>query len=188
MKTVLEIHPIQAKVVNELMFRTKRRFSELNTAHLPTDHFNFHLQALVVSGLVFKDAAGWYSLTTVGKEFAGRMDDVSEKIEKQAKFSVVIRCAMKDKGVKKHLLQERLKQPYYGYVGPPSGKVRWGETAEDAAKREFKKTFTGGRNGWYTLEEIALLPKVFDDFDRTMAAADQTALTFTENKYTVAGF
>jgi ADP-ribose pyrophosphatase YjhB (NUDIX family) len=37
----------------------------------------------------------------------------------------------------KQLVQQRLKQPYYGYWGRPTGKIRWGETILEAAAREL---------------------------------------------------
>jgi len=234
MKAALEVHPIQAKIINTLLFQTQGRFSQLNPDRLPTDQFSFHLRSLTEAGLIYKSDDGLYRLTTFGKEFAGRFDTDRAVLEKQAKISVVVYCARTHKGVTRYLLHERLKQPYFGYVGPPGGKVRWGETAADAAVRELaeetgltaasvtplrvkhKMDFTpdgqlaedkyfivfktlnpagvlkdsvpGGKNAWYTLSEIAGLPLVFDDFDRTMSAFRQKTLTFTESKYTVAGF
>src|SRR5690606_1572346 len=35
-----------------------------------------------------------------------------------------------------YLFQQRLKNPYYGFWGLPSGKIRWGETIIQAAARE----------------------------------------------------
>jgi ADP-ribose pyrophosphatase YjhB (NUDIX family) len=37
----------------------------------------------------------------------------------------------------KCLQQQRLKQPYYGFWGFPTGKIRWGETLTVAAAREL---------------------------------------------------
>ena len=36
-------------------------------------------------------------------------------------------------------MQKRLKQPYFGFLGFVSGKVRWGETVVEAAERELKE-------------------------------------------------
>ena len=38
-----------------------------------------------------------------------------------------------------YLFQQRLKNPYYGFWGLFSGKVRWGETLAEAAAREAKE-------------------------------------------------
>ncbi len=138
MKTEHEIHPIQGAIVQKLLFSQKARFSELNTTKVSTDQFNFHLKALLDSGVI-KKIDGHYELTSYGKEFANRFDTEKSQIEKQAKISVVLNCVRKVNGVTKYLLQQRLKQPYYGYHGAVGGKVRWGETVEEAAIREFKE-------------------------------------------------
>ncbi|HUC96571.1 MAG TPA: NUDIX hydrolase [Candidatus Saccharimonadales bacterium] len=40
-------------------------------------------------------------------------------------------------GKKEYLFQERLKQPYYGFYGFATGKIRWGETITQTAEREL---------------------------------------------------
>ena len=37
----------------------------------------------------------------------------------------------------KFLAQQRLKQPFYGFWGRPTGKVGWGETILETAAREL---------------------------------------------------
>jgi ADP-ribose pyrophosphatase YjhB (NUDIX family) len=39
----------------------------------------------------------------------------------------------------KQVVQQRLKQPFYGYWGRPTGKIRWGETIIEAAARELEE-------------------------------------------------
>lgn len=134
-----EIHPIQARVLRTMLFRERSCFADLNTLKLPTDHFNFHLKQLLVLGLVEKSPDNKYYLTIKGKEFANRLDTDKIVLERQAKVAVLI-CATK--GNNKHkqcLLQQRLKQPYYGYHGFVTGKVKWGETLKEAASRELKE-------------------------------------------------
>lgn len=41
------------------------------------------------------------------------------------------------KGRREFLCQQRLKQPYYGFWGRLGGKLRWGESFEEAAAREL---------------------------------------------------
>ena len=63
------------------------------------------------------------------------MDTEKLKIEKQPKVGVML-IAIKNK---KLLIQKRLKEPYYGYLGFLTGKVRFGETIIQTAERELKE-------------------------------------------------
>ena len=77
---------------------------------------------------------GQYELTRRGKEYANRMDTEELVIEKQPKL--VVDIGIED-GKGKWLFQERRKQPYSGYWGFPTGKIRWGEAMLEAAVREL---------------------------------------------------
>lgn len=135
----LEIHPIQAQVLRTLLFRPEARFSQLNTTKMPTDHFTFHLKRLVEVGLVEKTKRNTYHLTPQGKEFANRLDTEKIALEKQAKIGVLVGGIRKKNGQRQYLIQQRLKQPYYGFYGFLTGKVGWGETILEAAARELKE-------------------------------------------------
>ena len=73
-------------------------------------------------------------LSRAGKEYANRMDTDDNVIEKQPKISVGL---IIENSEGKFLAQQRLKQPYYGFWGRPTGKIRWGETMLEAAAREL---------------------------------------------------
>lgn len=133
MKIETEIHPVQFEILKYLLFNRASRFSKLNTLDLPTDHFNFHLKALVETGLIEKKEEK-YDLTIKGKEFANRLDTEKSGIEKQAKVSVLVVCINKNK----YLVQQRLKQPYFGYYGFFGGKIKYGDTPLETAIRELK--------------------------------------------------
>ncbi len=136
-----EIHPIQARILRTMLFREKSRFADLNTLKLPTDHFNFHLKQLLILKLVEKSPDNKYCLTTKGKEFANRLDTDQIVLEKQAKIGVVICGVRKLEKKKQYLVQQRLKQPYYGFYGFVTGKIKWGETVIETAARElFEET------------------------------------------------
>ena len=77
---------------------------------------------------------GSYTLTRSGKEYANRMDTDQKVLEKQPKLSVLL---IVENSEGKFLSQQRLKQPFYGFWGRATGKVRWGETLEEAASREL---------------------------------------------------
>jgi len=125
------------KMLRQLLLSKEASFSALQkSAGLTSDHTTFHIKQLVQSGYVSKKlkAYGKYILTRKGKEYANRMDTDEQVIEKQPKLSVVV-VVENDNG--QQLQQERLKQPYYGYWGHLTGKIRWGETMLEAGAREL---------------------------------------------------
>lgn len=133
------VHEAQSLILRHLLFVPGARFSELQKeTGLSSDHFNFHIKKLQESGLVDKQAET-YLLTPKGKEYANRMDTDDGEIEKQPKVSVALVVERQHDGKREFLAQQRLKQPYYGFWGRLGGKVRWGESFEEAAKRELKE-------------------------------------------------
>ncbi len=137
MTTDLTVHPIQSRILRQLLFTPQSRFSELNVEGVSSDHFTFHLKQLVALNLVEKTDDHRYTLTTKGKEFANRFDTDTLLIERQAKIAVLVGCIRSHGQETEYLVQERRKQPYYGYIGFMTGKIRWGETVLEAAAREL---------------------------------------------------
>ena len=134
-----EAHTAQMNILKKLLLAPKASFSELQkTSGLTSDSTTFHIKQLVKSGYIqhLPKTLGDYTLTRKGKEYANRMDTDEQVIEKQPKLSVVIVLKNK-KG--QYLQQQRLKQPYYGYWGHMTGKIRWGETMLEAGARELKE-------------------------------------------------
>ncbi|TSC83503.1 MAG: putative NUDIX hydrolase [Microgenomates group bacterium Gr01-1014_16] len=132
----LKIHDFQISILRELLFKPNARFRDLKTVDVTNDHFTFHVNRLIQEGLITK-SAGKYSLTTRGKEFANRMDTDSLQLERQAKLAVALHAVRIKDEVAEYLVHRRLKEPFYGWYGSHSGKIRWGETPLDAARREF---------------------------------------------------
>jgi ADP-ribose pyrophosphatase YjhB (NUDIX family)/predicted transcriptional regulator len=129
------LHPAHVAILRVLLFAPEARFAELQkTSELSSDHFNFYLKQLLDEAYVIKNSDGAYSLTVKGKEFANRFDTDARTVERQPKVAV---CLMIRREDGKQLVQQRLKQPYYGYWGRPTGKIRWGETILEAAAREL---------------------------------------------------
>lgn len=127
-------HEAQMKILRHLLLAPHAGFSVLQkTTDLSSDHFNFHIKKLLDVGYIEK-AGDKYTLSRAGKEYANRMDTDENVIEKQPKLSVVL-VIENDRG--EFLAQQRLKQPYYGFWGLPTGKIRWSETTIDAAAREL---------------------------------------------------
>jgi DNA-binding HxlR family transcriptional regulator len=131
----LKIHDFQISILRELLFKPNARFRDLKKVDITNDHFAFHLKQLIKEGLVTKTSKG-YGLTDEGKEFANRMDTAALKLERQAKLAVALHAVRKRGGVSEYLVHKRLKEPFYGWCGSQSGKIRWGEKPIiDCAKR-----------------------------------------------------
>lgn len=128
-------HAAQMKILRHLLLRPAASFAELGRqTGLSSDHANFHIKKLVDVGYIHKDENEQYTLSRNGKEYANRMDTDENVIEKQPKLSVVL---VIENGRGEFLAQQRLKQPYYGFWGMPTGKIRWGETLLEAGAREL---------------------------------------------------
>lgn len=149
----IKLHYLQSSILRKLILQPTLRFNDLLIEGLESEHMNYHLQKLVQFELVKKEK-GLYQLTDRGKVYSDMLDDDIAKVEKQPKTGVLIRGVRKNKkGEIEHLLSKRLKQPYYGMVGRLGGKVRFGETLQQAAERELFEE-TGLQAKFFQLEEI----------------------------------
>ncbi|HEY5695258.1 MAG TPA: NUDIX domain-containing protein, partial [Candidatus Saccharimonadales bacterium] len=133
-------HETQVAILRHLLFTPQAGFAELQKkTSLTSDHFNFHIKKLVDEGYVEKSEKN-YKLTHKGKEYANRMDTDENEIEKQPKVSVAITLERtNERGEREFLYQQRKKNPYFGFWGRVGGKIRWGESVLEAAKRELKE-------------------------------------------------
>lgn len=135
MKVDDKMHKAQVAILHALLFRPAAGFAELQQASkLSSDHFAFHLKKMLEQKVVYKNKKGLYELTTAGKEYANRFDTDERIIERQPKVGVLLLIEQEDG---RSLYQQRLKQPFYGFWGRPTGKVRWGETILEGAAREL---------------------------------------------------
>lgn len=156
----IKIHKFQISILKELLFRPQARFRDLKKVDITNDHFTFHLKHLIKEGLVLKTNQGYY-LTDKGKEFANRMDNKGLKIERQAKVAVALHAIRTKNGVKEYLVHKRLKEPFYGWYGSSSGKIKWGENPLDCAKRELLKET--GLTGNFSLKGIVHYHHIHED-------------------------
>jgi len=138
MSLEVNIHDAQMVILRELLFHPSVGFAKLqNLTGMSSDHFNFHLQKLIELKLVEKVSRGTYTLTPHGKEYANKLDTDNHTVERQPKTAVILVIERKHDGNREFLFQERRKQPYYGFWGCPTGKIRWGETITQTAEREL---------------------------------------------------
>lgn len=133
----VNIHAAQTSILRELLFHPNAGYAKLQKpTGLTSDHFNFHITRLMELGFVEKVSRGLYTLTPRGKEYANRLDTDNSTVERQPKTAVILALQREHNGRKEFLFQERLKNPYFGFWGLPSGKIRWGETIIETARRE----------------------------------------------------
>lgn len=134
-----QIHEAQTRILRELLFLPHCKFAKLQkVSKLDSDHAKFHIKRLVELGYVDKIDNN-YSLSIKGKEYANKLDTEAGVIERQPKIAVMLIVERTRNGTIQYIFQERLKQPYFGYWGPPTGKIRWGESIVEAASRELKE-------------------------------------------------
>ncbi len=132
------LHQIQMLILRELLFNPNSKFSQLNIEGLSNDHFSYHINTLIEQEYVNKKGLK-YTLTIKGKEFANQMDTDDSTLEKQPKIAVMLIGIKEEDGVKQYLIQRRTKEPYFGYQGFLTGKIRFGEKVLETAKRELKE-------------------------------------------------
>src|SRR5688572_18105166 len=131
----LKLHYYQIELVKKLSLHPGLKFNHLLIEGLESEHMNYHLHKLVDFGLVIKQGSH-YTLTDLGKDYFNLLDEKTDLVEKQPKTSVIIRGVQtNEQGEIMHLLNKRLRQPYYGKVGRITGKVRFGETLAQTAAR-----------------------------------------------------
>lgn len=134
----LSIH--QINILRNLAFKEKARFAEINSEKLPNDQFNYHLKKLVDDKYLNKDLENYYSLTTLGKQVISHYDVFSLKYEKQSKIHLVPVCFQENKnGEIEYLIHKRKKHPFFGWMGFPSGKAKFGESYEEEVLRELEE-------------------------------------------------
>ncbi len=134
-----QLHEIQLAILNTILFKDWAKYSELKTdKEMENSQFVFHLDKLIELKLIEKNGEK-YKLTPSGKEYANRLTTETTKIGQQAKITTVL-CATRIINNNTELLvYKRLKNPFYGCMGFPTEKVKWGENIALAAKRGLKE-------------------------------------------------
>ena len=129
------MHHIQQHIVKTLILTDAARFSDLRPDGVDSNLFMYHLKAVIRDKLVFKRPDGRYALTPGGNDYAERMSLTIMKPRFQPRVVTLI-CCQNEAG--QYLLYRRARQPLYGMVSFPYGKVHLGEGIYAAAERELR--------------------------------------------------
>ncbi len=133
----VKIHDAQVAILRELLFHPEAGFAQMQKpTGLSSDHFNFHITRLMDLGYVEKVKRGLYKLSPKGKEYSNKLDTDTNTVERQPKVAVIL-AIENDHG--QWLMHQRKKNPYFGFWGFPTGKVRWGELITETAARELEE-------------------------------------------------
>ena len=131
------LHQVQMQILLKAMLNPNAKFRDLRIKDMPTDHFTYHLNKLVSDGFLDKKNK-IYSLTDEGKKFVNTMNSEHANQEIFGKRGVLLRAIrINNKSEVEYLVYKRTKQPFYGFFGFHTGKIRFGETPLQTAFREF---------------------------------------------------
>ena len=129
------MHPLQNHILKKLTLNDYLRYADLKPKGVESNRFVYHLQRLIEDGLIEKSSNS-YKLTAKGKRYVSKLSLQMFQVRMQPKIVTLIICENK-KG--EHLLCKWRRQPFYGLVSFPFGKVHFGETITEAAHRELKE-------------------------------------------------
>ena len=134
------MHLIQIGILNKLLFKREARYSDLKiNPKISNNTFQFHLDQVIARGLVKKNNNGFYELTTKGKSMATYLKTEDNQFISLRKISARLFCTRKIENKIQILIYTRLKHPFYGGQGFPSGKIAVGENFATGAVRELKE-------------------------------------------------
>lgn len=128
------MHEIQKEILKKLANTKKARYSELKRKDLEGNIFSYHLKTLIKENYILSKDKN-YILSAKGKHLADRVSSINfnERIQPKIVTMVIL------KNNNKYLLYKRKKQPFFGYIGFPYGKIHLDERISDAALRELNE-------------------------------------------------
>jgi DNA-binding transcriptional ArsR family regulator len=127
-------HHIQREIFLRLRHYDVAKYSDICIKSVEPSLFMYHLKELIKMGLVEKVDKGRYQLTRKGLATNQSFSSEKKNIRISPLSYTLIFAKSKDN---KWLVLKRHKQPHIFKLGCLSGKIHLGETAEQAANREW---------------------------------------------------
>jgi ADP-ribose pyrophosphatase YjhB (NUDIX family) len=148
------IHRHQQEILKLLTTTTGLAFSQFSIPFVDSEQLAYHLKQLIEKKYIEKKD-DLYQLTYLGKDYTNLTEDDIKTLEKQPKVGVLLRIIRinSETQLVEELVCKRLRQPYYEKVGRLTGKIRFGESAHETARRELKEE-TGLEAGFVELEGV----------------------------------
>jgi ADP-ribose pyrophosphatase YjhB (NUDIX family) len=130
------MHHIQQQILIKLTEKSPQQFSQLQIDDVPNNSFSYHLKKLVEKGYLHHSKNG-YEPTRKALKIYHFGDNVVERRNSPLLITSIFLTNPKGQV----MLYKRMKSPFKGWYGIPSGVVHFGESLEEAAQRElFEKT------------------------------------------------
>jgi ADP-ribose pyrophosphatase YjhB (NUDIX family) len=127
-------HDLRKQIVLKLIHTPRATYAQLWDKSVESNLFAYHLKKLEEEGLVLKYDDG-YGLTAEGKKMSAFIEgDTGGKAEMPTPTVIIL---VRDGN--KLLCQQRLKEPFYGYWGLPSGKINFGWDPKECAIRDLEE-------------------------------------------------
>lgn len=112
---------IQRRTIMLLLYTPTARVKDLIPKGVPANQFSYHLDKLIMGGIIRKVSRGVYSLTASGEKLAGTFSTSSSRPVKDVK-SVIMFYAKQNN---QYLLFRWSRQPYLGQVTLPHDRVNF---------------------------------------------------------------
>ena len=128
-------HQTRKDILLKLIHQPKASFNELWDKQGESNAFAYHLNKLVDEGVVLKED-GMYSLSADGRSLVTEIEGDTGSKTRFPTPTVVIVARDKQGRV---LAQKRLKEPFFGYWGFPSGKLNFGWNPKERAVRDLNE-------------------------------------------------
>lgn len=129
------MHFIQKHILDSLRIAPAQHYAELKTSEIESGHFRYHLQQLMRDGYVQQLERGLYGLTSKGLSYVDTLS--TGKFRPETMPKVITYTLLREGNT--IFLQKKPKQPYMGLLNMPGGKVHYGETTAEAARREVQE-------------------------------------------------
>ncbi len=129
------MHLYKSYILKKMLLGNVLRYRDLRPTNAEGNLFVHHLKNLIKKGFIEKTIGG-YKLTAIGLRY---VDKISLSRFKQRFQPKIVTIIIGKNSKKEYLLYVNKRQPFYGLIGFPYGKIHFGETLIEAANRELKE-------------------------------------------------